>query len=35
MDYPQLNLNKVEGPKATIKTNHGDIKFNCSLNKLQ
>ena len=27
MDYPQLNLNKVEGPKATIKTNHGDIKI--------
>lgn len=25
MDYPQLNLDKVEGPKATIKTNHGDI----------
>ena len=27
MDYPQLNLDKVEGPKATIKTNHGDIKI--------
>ena len=27
MDYPQLNLNKVEGPKATIKTNHSDIKI--------
>lgn len=25
MDYPQLNLDKVEGPKATIKTNHGDV----------
>ena len=27
MDFPQLNLDKVEGPKATIKTNHGDIKI--------
>lgn len=27
MDYPQLNLDKAEGPKATIKTNHGDIKI--------
>ena len=27
MDYPQLNLDKIEGPKATIKTNHGDIKI--------
>lgn len=27
MDYPQLNLDKVEEPKATIKTNHGDIKI--------
>lgn len=27
MDYSQLNLDKVEGPKATIKTNHGDIKI--------
>lgn len=27
MDYPQLNLDKVKGPKATIKTNHGDIKI--------
>ena len=27
MDYPQLNLHKVEEPKATIKTNHGDIKI--------
>lgn len=27
MDFPQLNLGKVEGPKATIKTNHGDIKI--------
>lgn len=27
MDYPQLNLDKVEGPKATIKTNYGDIKI--------
>ena len=27
MDYPQLNLDKVEGPKATIKTNRGDIKI--------
>lgn len=27
MDYPQLNLDKVEGPKATIKTKHGDIKI--------
>lgn len=25
MDYPQLNLTKVTGPKATIKTNLGDI----------
>ena len=27
MDFPQLNLDQVEGPKATIKTNHGDIKI--------
>ena len=27
MDFPQLNLDKVEGPKATIKTNHGNIKI--------
>lgn len=27
MDYPQLNLDKVEEPKVTIKTNHGDIKI--------
>jgi len=24
--YPQLDLSKVEGPKATIKTNYGDIQ---------
>lgn len=27
MDYPQLNLAKATGPKATIKTNLGDIKL--------
>ncbi|EEJ71995.1 peptidylprolyl isomerase [Lactobacillus ultunensis] len=27
MNYPQLNLDKVKGPKATLKTNHGDIKI--------
>lgn len=27
MNYPQLNLDNVKGPKATIKTNHGDIKI--------
>ncbi|WP_048000165.1 peptidylprolyl isomerase [Lactiplantibacillus herbarum] len=26
MAYPQLDLSQVEGPKATIKTNFGDIK---------
>ncbi|WP_318767681.1 peptidylprolyl isomerase [Lactiplantibacillus carotarum] len=26
MAFPQLDLNNVEGPKATIKTNFGDIK---------
>ena len=26
MDYPQLDLTKVTGPTATIKTNLGDIK---------
>ncbi|MGO2674374.1 MAG: peptidylprolyl isomerase, partial [Lactobacillus delbrueckii] len=24
-EYPQLNLDQAKGPKATIKTNHGDI----------
>ncbi|MDA3785201.1 peptidylprolyl isomerase [Lactobacillus delbrueckii] len=24
-EYPQLNLDQANGPKATIKTNHGDI----------
>jgi peptidyl-prolyl cis-trans isomerase B (cyclophilin B) len=23
--YPQLNLDQAKGPKAIIKTNHGDI----------
>ena len=27
MTYPQLDLANVTGPKATIKTNHGDIKI--------
>lgn len=27
MKYPQLNLDNIKGPKATIKTNHGDIKI--------
>lgn len=27
MAYPQLDLANVTGPKATIKTNHGDIKI--------
>lgn len=27
MNYPQLNLDKVEGPKATLKTNQGDIEI--------
>lgn len=27
MTYPQLDLASVTGPKATIKTNHGDIKI--------
>lgn len=27
MDYPQLNLAKATGPKATVKTNLGDIKL--------
>ncbi|BDZ31196.1 peptidylprolyl isomerase [Lactiplantibacillus sp. WILCCON 0030] len=26
MAFPQLDLSQVEGPKATIKTNYGDIK---------
>lgn len=26
MEYPQLDLENVKGPKAVIKTNHGDIK---------
>lgn len=26
MAYPQLDLSQVEGPKATIQTNYGDIK---------
>lgn len=26
-NYPQLNLDKVKGPKATLKTNHGDIQI--------
>ena len=26
MAYPQLDLSQVKGPKATIKTNYGDIK---------
>ena len=26
MNYPQLNLNQITGPKATIKTNQGEIK---------
>lgn len=26
MTYPQLDLSQVDGPKATIKTNFGDIK---------
>lgn len=25
MAYPQLDLVNVKGPKATIKTNHGEI----------
>ena len=25
MTYPQLNLADAKGPKATIKTNHGDV----------
>ncbi len=25
--YPQLELEKAEGPKAVLKTNHGDIKI--------
>lgn len=29
MTYPQLNLADAKGPKATIKTNHGD-PFSCS-----
>lgn len=24
-EYPQLNLDQAKGPKATMKTNHGDI----------
>lgn len=27
MSYPQLNLEDVKGPKATLKTNHGDIEI--------
>ena len=27
MAYPQLDLENVKGPKAVIKTNHGDIKI--------
>ena len=34
MDFPQLNLDKVEGPKATIKTNHGDIKIQLFLEQV-
>lgn len=26
MNYPQLNLDQITGPKATIKTNQGEIK---------
>lgn len=26
MDYPQLNLDQVTGPKAIIKTNHGEVE---------
>lgn len=26
MEYPQLNLENVQGPKALIQTNHGDIE---------
>ena len=27
MSYPQLDLENITGPRATIKTNHGDIKI--------
>ena len=27
MNYPQLNLDQATGPKATIKTNQGEIKI--------
>lgn len=27
MNYPQLNLDKVDGPKATLKTSYGDIEI--------
>ena len=27
MNYPQLNLENEKGPKATIKTNYGEMQF--------
>lgn len=27
MNYPQLNLDRVDGPKATLKTSYGDIEI--------
>ena len=27
LHFPQVTMETTEGPKATIKTNHGDLKF--------
>lgn len=35
MEYPQLDLENVKGPKAVIETNHGDIKVQLFKKKLQ
>ncbi len=34
LHFPQVDIETVEGPLATIKTNHGDLRIKLSLNML-
>ena len=34
LHFPQVDIETVEGPIATIKTNHGDLRISSSLNML-